>query len=74
MPFFEVERQIEIAQLRSRLREIETTIYSQRHPIGPIEICVTGPGKGPQRAPRNGWKPFRMSETWGDTTRPPGSE
>jgi alpha-mannosidase len=65
MPFFEAERSIEIAQLRNRLREIESTIYTQRQPIGPIEISVTGHAKGPDRAPRNGWKPFRMTELWG---------
>ena len=58
MPFFDVERKIEAAQLRVRIREIGETIYSQRQPIGKIEYCVTGRGRGPERTPTKGWKPF----------------
>ena len=65
MPFSEAERKIEIVQLRNRLREIESTVYTQRQSIGGIEICVTGPGKGPERVPRDGWKPFDMQSLWG---------
>lgn len=65
MPFFDAERKIEAAQLRVRIREIGETIYSQRQPIGKIEYCVTGRGRGPERMPQSGWKPFAVGQKWG---------
>lgn len=65
MPNFESERRIEAEQITSRLREIEKTVYSQRRPIGHLEACVTGPGLGPERAPKSGWKPFTVHQRWG---------
>ncbi|MBI3118284.1 MAG: alpha-mannosidase, partial [Candidatus Hydrogenedentes bacterium] len=62
---FPVERQIELLQIRNRLREIWETVYSERQPLGPLEYCVTGKGKGPERMPRTGWKPFAVGKTWG---------
>ncbi|MCC6794953.1 MAG: alpha-mannosidase [Candidatus Hydrogenedentes bacterium] len=65
MPFFDAERKIEAAQLRVRIKEIGETIYSQRQPIGKIEYCVTGKRRGPERAPKSGWKPFAVGQRWG---------
>ena len=65
MAGFEAERTILGYQLQARLKEIEETIYSARQPIGGIEACVTGPGKGPERAPKSGWKPFKVHDRWG---------
>lgn len=69
MPFFDSERKIEAAQLRVRIKEISETIYSQRQPIGKIEHCVTGKGRGPERAPKSGWKPFSIGQRWGGCDR-----
>jgi alpha-mannosidase len=65
MPNFEAERRIEADQIRVRLAEIEETIYTLRQPIGGLQACVTGPGKGPERAPKSGWKPFEVHDRWG---------
>ena len=65
MPYFDSERHIEAIQIRNRIAEIERTIYSQRQPIGNLELCVTGTGKGPERAPQTGWKPFKVLGMWG---------
>ncbi|GMU92004.1 MAG: alpha-mannosidase [Candidatus Hydrogenedentota bacterium] len=65
MPHFDTERRIEAAQLLTRLAEIQQTIYSQRQPIGPLEYCVTGRGRGPEQMPRTGWKPFKLRSVWG---------
>ncbi|NIA14616.1 MAG: alpha-mannosidase [Nitrospiraceae bacterium] len=65
MPNFDAERLHEANQLRTRLREIQETIYEQRQPIGKIEACLTGPGLGPQRMPKKGWKPFNVHDRWG---------
>lgn len=65
MAHFDVERQIELLQVRNRLRELRTAFFTGRKPIGKIEYCVTGPGLGPERAPKKGWKPFRVGEMWG---------
>ncbi|HIJ64680.1 MAG TPA: alpha-mannosidase [Candidatus Hydrogenedentes bacterium] len=65
MPNFEAERQIIAQQIRVRLSEIHQTVYSQRQPVTGLKACVTGPGKGPERMPRSGWKPFRVHDRWG---------
>jgi len=67
MPHFDAERKIELQQLGNRLHEIFETIYSPRQGIANVEIAVTGPGKGPERAPTKGWKAFPVSERprWG---------
>jgi alpha-mannosidase len=65
MPNFESERRIESDQIRNRLREIEETIYSQRQPIGKLEACVTGTGRGPERAPDKGYDAFQVHDRWG---------
>ncbi len=65
MPHSDPERRVESEQVRSRLREIQRTIYSDRQPIGRIEACVTGKDLGPARAPKSGWKPFAVDQRWG---------
>ncbi|GMV93567.1 MAG: hypothetical protein AMXMBFR82_33450 [Candidatus Hydrogenedentota bacterium] len=65
MPNFDAERRIESLQLQRIIREIEQTIYSDREPIGNLECCVTGTGKGPERAPKTGWKAFQIRGIWG---------
>lgn len=65
MANFDSERRLEALQVRVRLREIESTIYEARQPIGRIEACVTGPGLGPEQMPGRGWKPFAVHERWG---------
>ena len=65
MPFIDEERKIESFQIRKRMAEIQGTIYSGRQALGPIQAVVTGPGKGPDRRPSSGWKPFRIHERWG---------
>ncbi|MCL4216129.1 MAG: hypothetical protein KJ052_03860, partial [Candidatus Hydrogenedentes bacterium] len=65
MPEFEVERRIEIDQLKRRIEDIRGTFYGQQQPIGGIEAVVTGPGKGPERMPAAGWKPFQVLGSWG---------
>jgi len=65
MPNLDAERRIEALQIQRRIREIEQTIYSDRQPIGDLEYCVTGTGKGPERAPKSGWKPFQIRGVWG---------
>ncbi|MDQ1257360.1 MAG: Alpha-mannosidase, partial [Candidatus Hydrogenedentes bacterium] len=65
MANFDAERRIEGEQVRHRLREILDAAWTQRQPIGAIEACVTGLGKGPDRMPKTGWKPFALHERWG---------
>ena len=65
MANFERERSIEARQIRIRLEEIKSTFYALRLPIGPIQCRITGTGRGPERAPRRGWKPFEMHGRWG---------
>ena len=65
MADFDCERQIEWLQVKNRLQEIYAHVYSQRQPLTGLEICVTGRGKGPERIPRSGWKPFAVGERWG---------
>ena len=65
MPDFDAERRLQAEQIRARLREIAETIYEQRMPIGRIQSVVTGTGRGPERMPRSGWKPFPMHGRWG---------
>ncbi|MBI4556726.1 MAG: alpha-mannosidase [Candidatus Hydrogenedentes bacterium] len=65
MPNLDAERKIEAVQIRRRIREIEETIYRQRTLIQDIQAVVTGPGKGPERMPRSGWKPFKVLTRWG---------
>ncbi len=65
MPEFDSERLIEAGQIQERIREIQGTVFSERQPIGKLEYVVTGPGKGPERAPKAGWKPFKVWDLWG---------
>ncbi|HOZ46480.1 MAG TPA: alpha-mannosidase [Candidatus Hydrogenedentes bacterium] len=65
MANFDAERRIEGEQIRNRLREVWDTILDARQPIEAIEASVTGPGKGPERAPQSGWAPFAVHERWG---------
>lgn len=65
MSNFEAERRLEMEQARSRLREIEASIYTQRQPIAALQANVTGPGLGPERMPAKGWKPFAVHDRWG---------
>lgn len=67
MAHFDAERRMEAQQLQKRIDEIKSTIYSDRRPIGNCEFVVTGTGKGPERAPAKGWKPFDVSkqQRWG---------
>ena len=65
MPYFENERKTELRQIRNRLREIQGAIFSPSQTIDKIEICVTGPGKGPEPPPQSGWKPFQIMDRWG---------
>jgi len=65
MPNCDAERRIESEQIRSRLREIERTIYSNRQQIGNLQACVTGTGLGPARMPKSGWKAFAVHQQWG---------
>ena len=71
MPNFDAERRLISEQFRARLRELESTIYWDRQPIGKIETCLTGPDLGPERMPKSGWKPFAVHDRWGgfDQTR-----
>jgi alpha-mannosidase len=65
MPNFDSERRIEAGQIRERIREIQETIFTNRQAIGNLEYCVTGRDKGPERAPKSGWKPFPIRGIWG---------
>ncbi len=63
------ERKIEAIQVRLRLNEIERTLYDQRTPITKVEYVETGLGKGPERAPAKGWKPWDPMRRWGGRDR-----
>jgi alpha-mannosidase len=65
MPEFDAERSVMAQQIRARLQEIRATVWRDRRPIGEIECCVTGTGRGPERMPRSGWKPFPLHARWG---------
>jgi len=65
MQCFEAERKIITRQIRTRLGELQDFFYWHRQPIGAIEYCVTGKGKGPERAPDEGWQPFALKTRWG---------
>jgi len=65
MAHFDVERQIELLQVRNQLRDLRTTFFTHRRPIGKIEHVVTGCGLGPERVPAAGWKPFAVGDLWG---------
>ena len=65
MPNMDPERRLEHEQIRTRIRRLKETIYTDRQPIGKIEACVTGPNLGPERMPKSGWKPFEVHQRWG---------
>ena len=65
MSDFDVERRIIADQIRTRLKRIAKTIFTQRRPIGHVRAQVTGPGRGPERPPNRGWKPFTVPGLWG---------
>lgn len=65
MAQFEIERQVDLLQVRNRLLELRNHIYSHQVPIGKILSVVTGQGHGPERAPKNGWEPFAVGDYWG---------
>jgi alpha-mannosidase len=65
MASFDVERVIEVRQLRNRLEEIRGTVFSHRQPLTQLRCCVTGRFKGPESMPKSGWRPFKIMERWG---------
>lgn len=65
MPDFAPERRIECIQLHARLEDIKAFAHRDRRPIAPLECCVTGRGRGPERMPAKGWKPFQARTRWG---------
>lgn len=65
MPHCEPERQIELRQARCRLTEIRAFVYTQRKPMDGLEYCITGTGRGPEKPPERGWKPFQARSRWG---------
>lgn len=65
MTNFETERRLQLRQIRNRLTEILATVYSNREPMTGLSRCVTGPGKGPERPPAEGWAPFNRFDRWG---------
>lgn len=65
MTHFEPERRIELQQVRNRLQEIKSFVYTNPRAPEHIEFCVTGKGRGPERPPEKGWRPFSVPGTWG---------
>ena len=65
MPHLEAEWMIEGQRLVNRIQEIRSTIYSDRQPMADLRHCDTGPGRGPERMPKSGWKPFEVRQRWG---------
>ena len=65
MANFDAERRIEGEQIHNRLQEMYATVYDQRRAIGKLHVRVTGPGRGPERMPNSGWKPFAVHGRWG---------
>ena len=65
MADFDAERRIEKEQIRQRLRDVQASIFGLRRPIPRLQACVTGPGRGPERMPKSGWKPFAVHGRWG---------
>ncbi|MFP4502003.1 MAG: alpha-mannosidase [Candidatus Hydrogenedentota bacterium] len=65
MPDFQQERDIEARQLVRRLQTIKALGYTKRRPVEKVECCITGAGRGPERAPAKGWKPFAIPGRWG---------
>lgn len=65
MPHFEAERVMELRQIRNRVREIGEKIFTPRIPLGKVQCCVAGMGKGPEAIPKTGWKPFSLMQRWG---------
>mgnify|MGYP001171394196 CR=1 FL=1 len=65
MPNFPVERRIISDQIRARLSRIQKTIFTRRSAISTVQYRITGQGRGPERPPRTGWKPFSVPGFWG---------
>ncbi|MCP4642767.1 MAG: alpha-mannosidase [bacterium] len=65
MPTYEAQRKVLAEQIRIRLSEIRSTIYSHREPIRSLRACITGPGKGPEAPPASGWEAFEARCSWG---------
>jgi alpha-mannosidase len=65
MPSFEAERNIIMHQIMARLREVLATVFTGRQSAGNVECVVTGPMKGPERAPKSGYRPFEVPGYWG---------
>ena len=65
MAHFDAERRLEALQMRQRLADIQATILDLRRPIGKLEACVTGTGRGPERMPGSGGQPFAVHGRWG---------
>jgi len=47
MAHFEPERRIELQQVRNRLEEIKSFVYTDARGAERVEYCVTGTGRGP---------------------------
>lgn len=65
MPHFDVDWDVEFMQLQQRLKELGALIFLPRQPVPELYACVTGKSKGPERAPKTGWKPFKVMGRWG---------
>jgi alpha-mannosidase len=65
MPHFEEARDIVRHQIQERLKTIFGSVFDQRQAIPHLEVSVTGKGKGPERMPKSGWKPFAVHTRWG---------
>lgn len=65
MANFDAERNIELLQVQARLKELRARVHTDRRPIGPVERCVTGRGRGPEPIPAEGWEPFALPGRWG---------
>jgi len=69
MAHFEPERRIELQQVRNRLEEIKSFVYTDARGAERVEYCVTGTGRGPERPPEHGWHPFSIPGSWGGLDR-----
>lgn len=65
MPHFDADWDVMLMQLRNRLQEIHSLIFSPRREIQELYRTVTGLGKGPEGIPKTGWSPFKVMERWG---------
>jgi alpha-mannosidase len=65
MAHFDAERTIVNYQVQTLIHRVGETIYGEKFPVTKVEMAVTGRDRGPERAPKTGWKKVSLPLHWG---------